>query len=85
MKTNSVRYEAWSMQMGSKLADTADTLQDMRNIIDASNARAINLGYKGEQRLIVMVETSREMQDGRFVKGITEETYIETYPQEVIA
>lgn len=83
MKDNSIHYEAWAMGMGSKLAKIADTLQEMREEIDASNQRAIKLGYKAEQRMIVSVSYSREMDGNRFVKAIKEEEYVETYPQEV--
>jgi hypothetical protein len=83
MKEVSIQYEAWAMNMGSKLAKTADTLQEMRDEIDASNQRAIDLGYKAEQRMIVSVSYSREMDGGRFIRAITEEEYIETYPKEV--
>jgi hypothetical protein len=83
MKEVSIQYEAWAMNMGSKLAKTADTLQEMRDEIDASNQRAIDLGYKAEQRMIVSVSYSREMDGGRFIRAITEEEYVETYPKEV--
>ena len=83
MKTNTTRYESWGISMGHKLAFTADTLQEMRDAIDESNERAVSLGYKPLQWNIIYVEISREMQGDRFVKGITEETYIETYPEEV--
>lgn len=83
MKDISIHYEAWAMNMGSKLATTAYTLQEMREEIDASNQRAIEHGYKAEQRMIVSVSYSREMDGNRFVRGIREEEYVETYPQEV--
>lgn len=83
MKDISIHYEAWAMNMGSKLAKTADTLQEMREEIDASNQRAIDLGYKAEQRMIVSVSFGREMDGNRFVKTIRVEEYVETYPQEV--
>lgn len=83
MKDISIHYEAWAMNMGSKLAKTADTLQEMREEIDASNQRAIDLGYKAEQRMIVSVSYSREMDGNRFIRAIREEEYVETYPQEV--
>jgi len=83
MKEVSIHYEAWAMNMGSKLAKTADTLQEIRDEIDASNQRAIDLGYKAEQRMIVSVSYSREMDDNRFIRAIREEEYVETYPLEV--
>lgn len=76
-------YEAWAMSMGSKLAQIADTLQEMREEIDASNQRAKDRGYKAEQWMIVSVSYRREMDGNRFVKAIREEEYVETYPQEV--
>lgn len=83
MKDISIHLEAWAMSMGSKLAQTADTLQEMRDAIDASNERAISLGYKAEQRMIVCVTYSREMDGNRFIRAIREEEYVETYPKQV--
>lgn len=82
MKINSQHYEAWDMNLGSKLAETAETLQEMKDKIDESNRRAEALGYKASQRLIVRVEYSREMDGERFIRATREEEAVEIYPSD---
>lgn len=83
MKKISSHYEAWSMDMSNKLDYRANTLKEMRYVIDAKNKRAVTLGYKAEQKMIVLVSYSREMDGNRFVKAIKEEKCVEIYPEEV--
>lgn len=80
MKINEQHYEAWDLSLGSKLADTADSLQEMKDKIDQANRRAETLGYKGTQRVIVYVEYSREMDGNRFIRAQRTEEAVEVYP-----
>ena len=79
------KYEAWDIKGYSMLSVTGESMQDMKNKIDESNERAVALGYKAEQRLIVEVETRREMDGDRFVSEVISRRAVEIYPPVLVS
>ena len=67
---------------GSRLATRNETLEGVRREIDASNERAVALGYKEEQWIITKdtIETYWK-DDGTFVKRVETEEFVEVYPK----
>lgn len=74
--------KAMSMDGSSSYLMThSDTIEGVKREIDEANERAMKLGYKAEQFMIVCVETYvYKSDDGVFVKRETYENAIEVYP-----
>lgn len=85
MKTyTSRRYKAMAIHGGSYLSREGDSLEEMEQIIDEANQKAMKKGYKKEQWIIVHTEWySCYDNNDMFVKSETIETAIEVYPKEV--
>lgn len=76
-------YKARAIRGGSYLAKDANTLEEMRDIIDRSNQRAESLGYKLESWIIVHNKWYAWYDDnGMFVRSETLEQAMEIYPKE---
>ena len=75
-------YKACGLDGGHYLATYSDDLNGVKEEIDRSNKRAVELGYDAQQWLITHVEWYTWHDDnGRFVKSETYETAVEVYPQ----
>lgn len=76
-------YKARAIRGGSYLAKEGGSLEEIRDIIDRSNQRAVSLGYKAESWIIVHNEWYSWYDDnGMFIKSETIEQAIEVYPKE---
>ena len=60
-----------------------NSLEGARYAIDTANQRAVKLGYRAEQFLIVHTEFYKYTDDGRFVKSERLTQAIEVYPAEL--
>lgn len=81
MKVESKWYRADHLRGSSSLYDTAESLKGIKEIIDRSNTRAEELGYRKECWLIVCVETSTTYgDDGMFLRRERTETAVQVYP-----
>lgn len=76
-------YKARGVKGGYYLAKDGDSLEEMKQIIDESNDRAMKKGYKKEQWIIVHTEWYSWYDNDMFVKRETIETAVEVYPKEV--
>ena len=67
-----------------RLVGGFDTIEEVREEIDRSNARALERGYKAEPWLITFVEVyTYYTDDGVFVKREETEEALEAYPAKI--
>ncbi len=77
-------YRTIAPNGGHRLAAEGETLEELKNKIDASNERAVRLGYKAEQWIITHEERHFWYNDdGVFVKSEVIEEALEVYPAEL--
>ena len=74
-------YQAIRPEGGSSLIDTSESMEGIKEIIDRSNIRAAELGYRKESWLIVSVKTSTTIgDDGMFLHREHVESAVQVYP-----
>lgn len=75
-------YKAMGISGGHYLAEEAHTIDAMKSIIDASNKRNEELGYKQESWIIINIGWCTWCDDdGMFIKRETLEKAVEIYPE----
>lgn len=74
-------YQAVRPEGGSSLIDTSESMKGIKEIIDRSNTRAAELGYRKESWLIVSVKYSTTIgDDGMFLHREQVESAVQVYP-----
>ena len=74
-------YQVISPKNDCALVTYSETIEGLREEIDRTNAKAVSLGYKAEQFMIIRRDVCTVYEnDGTFVSRAVNEAVVELYP-----
>ena len=85
MRKGTEHWSAIALDRSHRLAYTGDTIEEMRSIIDRSNERSVDLGYKASQYIIAHCEYYNWFDENdEWIKTESIEQRVEVYPKTLI-